>query len=149
MGCPHFRIEKNPTQLPVRTLLRAAGLRLASGQAAALMFGEPVLSVTELTQNSIGEQTEQGRILNENGLTKKTPLWYYVLKESEVRENGNKLGAVGSHIVAETIHAALRCDPRSYWSQPDHENYPPIWEFPERPRRIYGLSELFRLASRL
>jgi hypothetical protein len=33
----------------------------------------------------------------------KTPLWYYVLKEAEVIENGERLGPLGSRIVAEVI----------------------------------------------
>ena len=44
----------------------------------------------------------------------RTPLWYYVLKEAEVRENGNSLGDVGSRVIAETILGLLRYDPMSY-----------------------------------
>jgi hypothetical protein len=149
VACPHFRIEKNPVQLPLRTLLRGAGLRLASGQTVARAFGEPVLTEEELTQNSKGEETEQGRILRETGLLQETPLWYYILKESEVRENGNRLGPVGSHLVAETIYGALRSDPDSYLNQGKIDMFPPVWELPDGERRIYGLTELFRLAPLL
>jgi hypothetical protein len=116
---------------------------------AAQAFGERVLTESELTQNSDGEETEQGHILREKGLVHETPLWYYILTESEVRENGNRLGPVGSYLVAETIYAALRSDPNSYFNQPAADNFPPIWKFPDGCIRIYGLSELFRLASRL
>jgi hypothetical protein len=149
VACPHFRIDKNPAQLPLRTLLRGAGLRLASGQTAARTLSLSVLTEAELTQNSLGVETEQGGILRSTGLVRDTPLWYYILKESEVRENGNRLGSVGSHIVAETIHAALRNDPASYLNQPKNELFPPLWDLPEGRERIYGLSELFRLAPRL
>ena len=149
VACPHSRIAKNPAQLAVRTLLRSAGLRLASGQNVARAFGEEVLTEPELSQNFDGGKTEQGRILRETGLVRETPLWYYILKESEVRENGNRLGAIGSHLVAETIHAALHSDPDSYLSQPTADNSPPVWKFPDGNMRIYGLSELFRLASLL
>ena len=149
VACPHFRIDKNPAQLPLRTLLRGAGLRLASGQTVARAFGEPVLSEAELTRNSRAEETEQGRILRRTGLVHDTPLWYYILKESEVRENGNRLGPVGSHIVAETIHAALRTDPDSYLNQSKIEIFPPVWNFPDGPRQVHGLSEFFRLAPQL
>jgi hypothetical protein len=147
--CPHFRIEKNPAQLPLRTLLRGAGLRLGSGQTVAQALGESVLSLAELTQNSRGEETEQGRILRETGLVHDTPLWYYILKESEVRNNGNRVGPVGSHIVAETICGALRADPDSYLNQSGIESIPPVWTFSDGPRQVHGLSEFFRLASRL
>lgn len=146
IACPHFRIAQNPSQLAIRTLLRGAGLRLASGQAVARAFGEDVLTAKELTRNCDGELTEQGRILREANFVNETPLWYYVLKESEVKHNGNRLGAVGSHIAAETIYAALDCDPDSYLHQNNGNHSPPIWEFPDGPRRIYGLSEFFRLA---
>lgn len=149
VACPHFRIDQNPAQLPLRTLLRGAGLRLASGQTAARAFGQPVLTEAELTQNSRGEETEQGGILRSTGLVQDTPLWYYILKESEVRENGNRLGSVGSHIVAETIHAALRSDSDSYLNQTKIDLFPPLWNFPEGSKRIYGLSELFRVVPQL
>ena len=149
VACPHFRIAKNPDQLPVRTLLRGAGLRLASGQTAANAFGERVLTKAGLCQNSDGEETEQGRILRDTGLVHETPLWYYILKESEVTENGNRVGPVGSHLIAETIFGALRSDPHSCLNQTDIKPAPPIWKFPDGPTRIYGLSELFRLAPLL
>ena len=148
IACPHFRIAQNPSQLATRTLLRGAGLRLASGQAVAHALGEEVLTEEELTRNCDGQLTEQGNVLRRANLLKETPLWYYILKESEVRHNGNRLGPVGSHIVAETIYAALRSDPDSCLHQTDSDRStaPPSWEFSDGPRRIYGLSEFFRLA---
>ena len=145
--CPYSRISKNPVQLAVRTLLRGAGLRLISGQDAARVFEEQTLTEMELTTNSSSQQTTQGRMLRDAGLTKQTPLWYYILKESEVRRNGNRLGPLGSRFVAETIHAALRADPESYLNQSD--NSPPVWRFPNGSMRLYGLSELFRLSPLL
>ncbi len=149
IACPHFRIAQNPSQLAIRTLLRGAGLRLASGQAVARAFGENVLTEAELTRNCDGQLTEQGRILREANLVSQTPLWYYILKESELRHNGNRLGAVGSDIVAETIYAALDHDPDSYLHQNNGNHSPPIWEFPDGSRRIYGLSAFFRVAPLL
>jgi hypothetical protein len=48
-----------------------------------------------------------------------SPLWYYVLKEAEVRANGNSLGELGSRIVCETIIGQLMNDPESYLNQHD------------------------------
>jgi hypothetical protein len=149
VACPHLRIAKNPAQLAVRTLLRGAGLRLATGQTVARVFGEQVLTERELSQNADGQDSEQGQILREASLLQGTPLWYYVLKESELLENGNRVGPVGSRVIAETIHAALLYDPCSYLNQPDPENFPPIWDLPDGRARIYGFSELFRLAPLL
>ena len=48
----------------------------------------------------------------------RTPLWYYILKESEVREGGARLGEVGSRIVAEVFFGLLRADRSSYLNSP-------------------------------
>lgn len=145
--CPLTRKCGSPDQLAVRTLLRGAGLRLSSGQAAARAFGCQPLSEEELITNSIGEETGQGRILRQFDLIEETPLWYYILKEAEARENGNRLGRVGSQIIAETICAALRSDSDSFINNDDPQ--PPTWSFPGGAIRIYGFSELFRLAPLL
>jgi hypothetical protein len=147
--CPHHRIAKNPVQLPVRTLLRGAALRLASGQDAARAFGERVLDDAELTQNFTGKETGQGEILRETGLAQETPLWYYILKESEVCHNGNRVGPVGSHIIAETLCAALRSDPDSFLNRASADRSPPAWRFRNGDIRAYSLSEFFRMAALL
>jgi hypothetical protein len=46
-----------------------------------------------------------------------TPLWYYVLKEAEVRADGLRLGPVGGRIVAEVLIGLIRSDPASYLAQ--------------------------------
>jgi hypothetical protein len=56
-------------------------------------------------------------ILVEAGFLERTPLWYYVLKEAEVRANGNSLGELGSRILCETIIGLLVNDPNSYLNQ--------------------------------
>ena len=43
-----------------------------------------------------------------------TPLWYYILREAHVQQNGNRLGSVGSRIVAETFSALVHRDRASY-----------------------------------
>jgi hypothetical protein len=147
IACPHFQIAKNPNQLAIRTLLRGAGLRLPSGQAVARALGEEVLTEDELMRNCDGELTDQGRILRTFNLADETPLWYYILKESEVRHSGNRLGPTGSQLLAETIHAALRYDSAS--SVKAANDLPPLWNFPGGQTRIYGLSEFFRVAPLL
>jgi hypothetical protein len=149
IGCPHARFAKHPAELAVRTLLRGAGLRLALGQTAARACGQRVLTQTQLRRTADGDETEEGEILAEAGLLEATPLWYYILKESELLENGNRVGPTGSFIIAETIHAALRVDPTSILNQADKENVPPIWNLPDERVRIYGLSELFRIVPAL
>jgi hypothetical protein len=49
-----------------------------------------------------------------DGWTGETPLWYYVLKEAEVRAGGEHLGPVGGRIVAEVLVGLLDANPGSY-----------------------------------
>lgn len=83
--------------LAVRNLLRGRLVGLPSGQAVAEAIGAPVLTP---------EQVRAGRheaILRDHGLDVQTPLWYYILKEAEVLHNGERLGPVGSRLLAETF----------------------------------------------
>ncbi len=41
-------------------------------------------------------------------LQRKTPLWYYILAEAAFREGGERLGSVGSTIVAEVLVGLVR-----------------------------------------
>ena len=45
-----------------------------------------------------------------------TPLFYYILKEAELREDGLRLGPVAGRIVAEVFIGLLQLDPDSYFS---------------------------------
>ena len=45
-----------------------------------------------------------------------TPLFYYILKEAELREDGLRLGPVGARMVAEVFIGLLQLDPDSYFS---------------------------------
>jgi hypothetical protein len=43
-------------------------------------------------------------------------IWYYILKEAEVRCGGKKLGPIGGRIVAEVLIGLLDGDPSSFLS---------------------------------
>src|SRR5208282_2893655 len=45
-----------------------------------------------------------------NYLSPLTPLWLFVLAEAETTEGSQRLGQLGSHIVAEFLLGSLRCD---------------------------------------
>ena len=97
-----------------RNLLRGYRLGLPTGQAVAEALGIPALTEDQLKQGvdpKIVEALEDGNLID------RTPLWFYVLRESERNERGNALGAVGSRIVAETIIGQIRHDPASYLHQ--------------------------------
>lgn len=107
-------ISKLLKDLAARNLLRGYLLSIPTGQAVAGAMGVAPLSEAELKQ---GNTPALNQALEDGGFLTRTPLWYYVLKEAEVRANGNSLGELGSRIVAETLIGQLRADPDSYLNQ--------------------------------
>jgi hypothetical protein len=101
-------------RLARRNLLRGYHLSIPTGQSVAAAMGVAPLSEAELR---LGNSGPMNQVLEDNGFLQKTPLWYYVLKEAEVRANGNSLGELGSRIVCETIIGQLLNDPESYLKQ--------------------------------
>lgn len=97
-----------------RNLRRGYQLSLPTGQAMARAVGVTPMSREELSQ---GSSAEMNQAMEEGGFFERTPLWFYILKEAEVRENGQRLGEVGSRVVAETFIGVLLADPGSYLSQ--------------------------------
>jgi len=71
-----------------------------SGEAVARQMGEPPLSAEEVGTSSAGWSGE-------------TPLWYYILREADVRQAGDRLGPVGARIVGEVLIGLLDLDPSS------------------------------------
>jgi hypothetical protein len=135
--------------LPLLTLLRGAALGLPSGQAVARACNEPELSERELTCDCAGAPTAQGEVLRSRGLLRETPLFFYILKESEVRAAGNHLGPTGSHIVAEVLYAARRYDPDSYVNRCEAQEAWPQWELPSGRCICKSLGALFAIAPQL
>ena len=103
--------------LASRNLRRGLAMGLPSGQAAATALGVAPLTSAELTQ---GLPANEIALLNSNNgiLRTKTPLWYYVLREAMVRENGDQLGPVGGKIVAGTFVRMLKRDGGSFMNVP-------------------------------
>lgn len=100
--------------LAQRNLLRAYLLSIPTGQSVANAMGVAPMTDDELRQNNsdaVNAALEQG------GFLQRTPLWYYLLKEAEVRANGNSLGELGSRLVCETIIGVLVNDRSSYLNQ--------------------------------
>jgi hypothetical protein len=93
-----------PTSLMQRNLLRTLTWGIPSGQSIASQMGIPPLSNTELAEL---------RPIRAS-FVESTPLFYYILKEAEVREDGLRLGPVGGRIVAEVFIGLLQLDPESY-----------------------------------
>ena len=86
--------------LGFRNLVRAHFYGMPSGQAIAARLGLPAITPEAL---NLGPGFETG-----------TPLWYYVLAESGIREFGQRLGPVASRINVEAFFSLLVNDPGSY-----------------------------------
>lgn len=97
--------------LPFRNLLRGLRVGLPSGQAVAAAMRIPALTAAELASGPDGAAAAA------NGLVEATPLWYYILKESEQRQGGLRLGTVGSRILAEVFVGLLEADGTSFLAQ--------------------------------
>ena len=102
--------------LAQRNLLRGYLLSVPTGQAAAEEMGIAPLSADELKQ---GNTAAVDAALENGGFLDHTPLWYYILKEAEVRANGNTLGELGSRMVVETQLGIMSNDPNSYLNADD------------------------------
>jgi Animal haem peroxidase len=93
------------TSLATRNLLRNLTMKVPSGQRVAKAMKLPVLAPGDLTD------------IKDLSLHQRTPLWFYLLREADVTENGERLGPVGGRIVAEVILGLIEGDQQSYLSQ--------------------------------
>ena len=95
-----------PVSLPQRNLLRHITWSIPSGQKIAKAMGLESLSKRDLSElENVGHRLD---------LDESTPLWYYILKEGKVMEEGKWLGPVGGRIVGEVIIGLLQLDNSSY-----------------------------------
>jgi hypothetical protein len=130
----------HPPNLAVRTLLRGARAQLPSGQEAAdALIGEGKIKPADrLTHEELIADTcnHSGTTLRRVGLAEDTPLFYYILKEAELKAGGLTLGPMGSHIISEVIQSALESDPDSYLSVIGPKWQLPTWRFPNGTQHI-------------
>lgn len=102
---PEFQKSNVPpifTSLATRNLLRGRLLKLPSGQQVATAMQNAGLEFTPITDSEISNGPHQS-VLEKHGFHQHTPLWYYILKEAKVKHDGNKLGPVGSRLLAEVF----------------------------------------------
>jgi hypothetical protein len=112
------RIKRILRRLAVRNLLRGYRLALPTGQAVARSLGIQPMGKAQLLSVQGGQAPSPvDDALVDGAFLESTPLWFYVLREAEVIGGGERLGPVGSRIVAETIIGQLRADPTSFLNQ--------------------------------
>jgi hypothetical protein len=104
-----------------RNIDRGYQLELPSGQAVARAIGEEPIK----------------RLWDES----EDPLWVYVLREAQAQQDGERLGKVGSTIVAETIIGLVAGDPLSYL------NVHPKWKPTLPGGENFELRDLIRAAK--
>jgi len=141
------RTRRPGQSVPEITFLRGKQNRLASGQKACKYSGLPALPL-----NQLAHTRELAEFLKEHGLHKKTPLFYYILREAEVAGRASvwgrpckRLGPLGSRIAAEVILGVLNADRDSFI----HFNWQPprIRLRSSRTIRIDSLKKLALYAS--
>jgi len=110
-----------------------------------------------LAKDSIAVNAEDGDFFRQNGLLERTPLWYYLLREAALeaiyehepgsRRTIQKLGTIGSRIVAETIWQVVLTDEDSIlnagkgWAPP-----PVVFKGLDEPRPLDSMAEVTRFA---
>ncbi len=134
-------------RLAVRNLLRGYLLRLPTGQAVASALKEKLAGVRDIPvlganriRNAAASQ-EQVQKLEAGGFLERTPLWYYILAEAAVREDGQRLGPVGSTIVAEVLVGLVRSSENSILRTAD---WTPT--LPSAQPGTFTLTDLLRVA---
>jgi Animal haem peroxidase len=138
----------DPPELPLRTLLRGARMGLPSGEQVAAEVARRMPGVRIATKEEIESGSGQSILTDpKNGLRRNTPLWYYILKEAEVLQDGNHLGPVGSRIVADVIVAALAADPKSYLSVAGPDWKPTLWNSALEKDPLEEMSKLLKLVA--
>lgn len=117
-----FEAQSGPAamirHLAQRNLCRGYLLSVPTGQAIASAMGIVPLLEADLTD---GEPSQVGHAIALGRFQRRTPLWYYVLREAKVQKDGNSLGAVGSRLVAETLVGFLKHDPNSFINNRYHD----------------------------
>ncbi len=123
--------------LAFRNLSRGVQVGLPAGQAVAQHMGLQPLS-PEVVAAGVG-----GKAARKHGLHEQTPLWFYILKEAEQLHLGQRLGPVGSTIVAETFLGLVHGDQRSFLWQ--RKNWVP--ELPSEKPGHFTMTDMLRFVN--
>ncbi len=98
--------DVSQNSLSLRNLKRSAQFKLCSGQLMSKYF-----DIRPLTSRQLERKYPETK---KHGLSKQTPLWYYILAEAGIRSDGEHLGPLGATLVAEVVINLLKLDDRCY-----------------------------------
>ena len=130
----------SPGSLAVRNLLRGWSWGLPSGQSVANRLQLTALRPDQILTDPGGQLSKEAQFVEPFNFHVDTPLWYYILKESEVYHLGERLGPVGSTILAEAFVGLLLADAESYLSQ--NPGWLPV--LPRQDADQFTMADLFR-----
>lgn len=120
---PPTVVQDAMVSLAQRNLTRGKRLGLPAGQAVATTMGLDPLTNAQLGLPGPGDAGWGGM----------APLWFYILKEAELQNSGQRLGTVGGRIVAEVILGILDSQKDSYFSAgKSFQPVPPVAPAPGR-----------------
>jgi hypothetical protein len=126
--------------LAARNLQRGARLKVPCGQEVAKkMKIQNVLAPEQIADSTVGQVAKQ------HGLHERTPLWYYILREAEERNDGVRLGPVGSTILAEVFVGLVQGDPDSFLCK--KKDWIP--ELPAEKRGTFTMVDLLRFVDEI
>lgn len=80
-----------------------------------------------------------------NAFKTETPLWFYLLAEAQKTQNGEKLGEMGSRIIAEVFVELIKRSPSSILDQGEPLKY----NFPSATEPFYGTNGQFGMKEML
>lgn len=118
-----------PQSLATRNLLRHLTFKLPSGQAVAA-----AMKIAPLAEKDLKE-------LKPYNLHRRTPLWFYCLREAQVREDGFRMGPVGGRIIGEVMIGLLQADSTGYLRQD------PAWTPVLGKNGKFGMTDLLEFAG--
>ncbi len=125
-------VPAHQRSLAIRNLQRGLDANLPSGDDVADFLDIPKLKAKELWKDVKGGSGEG-------------PLWFYCLREAEVRAAGHRLAGVGAEIVAGVFVALMLADRASFLAQK------PGWTptLPSAQKGRFTMTDLLNLANNL
>ncbi len=146
----HAGMPVNLQSLANLNLLRGKSLGLPSGQAVARRLGLEPLKDAELYKIdglARGATDPRKALLTDckNNFANNAPLWFYILREAELKSKSQHLGPVGGMIVAEVLIGLIALDRRSYVQM--EPRWQPGPDALGGKRGTFGMSDLIKFTE--